>query len=75
MLAALGAALEGPDPADLLIEAAFELAAPELLPVLRRLKQRETPGDDVEASILDEAIIACSSGLSGSGQPPAESPQ
>ncbi|MBB4921564.1 HEAT repeat domain-containing protein [Kitasatospora kifunensis] len=60
MLAALGAALEGRDPVDNLIEAAFELAAPELLLVLRRLKQREASGDDAQTSRLDEAIIACS---------------
>lgn len=60
MLAALGAALEGDDPVYILIEAAFELAAPELLPVLRRLKQREAPDDDAETWMLDDAIIACS---------------
>lgn len=44
----------------IVIEAAFELAAPELLPVLRRLKQRETPDDDAETWKLDDAIVACS---------------
>ena len=61
MLAALCAALEDSDPAYILIEAAAELAAPELLPALRRLKQRETPDDDAETWQLDEAIIACTS--------------
>ncbi|MDH6135951.1 hypothetical protein P3T37_005370 [Kitasatospora sp. MAA4] len=67
MLAALGAALEGSDPADNVIEAAFELAAPELLPALRRLKQRETLGDDAaQTSRLDEAITACSTAVHSS---------
>ncbi|MFI8462012.1 HEAT repeat domain-containing protein [Kitasatospora sp. NPDC085464] len=60
MLAALIAALEGDDPAHILIEAAFELAAPELLPALRLLKQQETPDEDGETWMLDDAITACS---------------
>jgi HEAT repeat protein len=59
MLAALCAALEDADPVYILIEAAAELAAPELLPALRRLKQQEAPDDDAETWKLDEAIIAC----------------
>ncbi|WP_051711713.1 HEAT repeat domain-containing protein [Streptomyces sp. NRRL S-350] len=72
MLAALGAALEARDPADILIEAAFESAAPELLPALRRLKQRETPGDDARTWTLDEAITACSTPAPRSADPDPE---
>ncbi len=59
MLAALCAALEEDEPAYILIEAAAELAAPEVLPALRRLKQQETPDDDAGTWKLDEAISAC----------------
>ncbi|MFE6049285.1 HEAT repeat domain-containing protein [Kitasatospora sp. NPDC056446] len=66
MLTALGAALDDSDPSDILIEAATESAAPELLPVLRRLRQRAMPDGDEQTRELDEAILACSTPAHGS---------
>ncbi|MGW2399607.1 HEAT repeat domain-containing protein [Kitasatospora sp. NPDC001664] len=63
ILTALIAALDGDDPDHIAIEAACELAAPELLPVLRRLKQQEPPDDDEEPWMLDDAITACSTAV------------
>ncbi|WP_329579548.1 HEAT repeat domain-containing protein [Kitasatospora sp. NBC_01250] len=76
MLSALGVALEGPDPADKVIEAAAELAAPELLPALHRLKQRAGADADLRASTIDEAISACSAAAAAhaGGGPEPEAP-
>ncbi|WAL64355.1 HEAT repeat domain-containing protein [Amycolatopsis cynarae] len=49
------------DPGNLIIEAAGELAAPECLPALLRLKDRDDGGDNAWSAGLDEAIAACAS--------------
>ncbi|MFE3073350.1 HEAT repeat domain-containing protein [Streptomyces sp. NPDC059247] len=56
ILAALGAALDAPAPADILLQAACEAATPELLPALHRLRQR----DALQPQRVDEAVTACS---------------
>ncbi|WP_186382581.1 HEAT repeat domain-containing protein [Amycolatopsis rhizosphaerae] len=47
------------DPGNLIVEAAGELAAPECLPALLRLKDRDGGGDNAWSAGLDAAIAAC----------------
>ena len=55
LLAALG-----DDPVDSMVEAAAALGAPELLPILQRLKAAGWDGGGSPHTVLDEAIAACS---------------
>lgn len=80
VIPALTIALAAPEPDYYydVVEAATKLAAPELLPALRRLKEQETSDDDEDHDggprMLDVAIAACTAGPDeGAGGTPSGS--